>query len=30
MYCYKYTGNHIVLDYPWVPEVFGMAVFHLD
>lgn len=29
MYCYKYTDNHIILDYPWVPEVFGMAVFHL-
>ena len=29
MYCYKYTDSHVVLDYTWEPEVFGMAVFHL-
>lgn len=29
MCCYKYTENHVVLDYLWEPEVFGMAVFHL-
>ena len=29
MYCYKYTDSHVVLDYLWEPEVFGMAVFHL-